>query len=70
MEQISPSDAYISKAGQEDPLASYGTRRFITMFTKIHHWTPFWFTWTQPITSQLKIYLNIIHPSYDVCNFS
>lgn len=31
-------------------LVFHGRRRFITVLTRTHHWTTFWFPWTQSTT--------------------
>jgi len=46
--------------------AFYGTRRFITVFTRLHHWSPSWTTLIQSTTSHpvsLR-YILIILPSH------
>jgi hypothetical protein len=46
--------------------ALYGTRRFITMFTRAPHWSLSWATSIQYITIPsytLKIHFDIVHPS-------
>jgi hypothetical protein len=43
--------------------AFYGTRKFITVFTRAPHWSLSWARWIQSIPFYLsKIYFNIVHP--------
>jgi hypothetical protein len=44
----------VPSASQEIP-AFYGTRKFITAFARVRHWTLSWDTWIQPTPSQFFI---------------
>jgi hypothetical protein len=39
--------SWLSLSLSKNILFSYGTRRFVTVFTKARHWTPSWATWIQ-----------------------
>jgi hypothetical protein len=55
----------LSLSFSKNILFSYGTRRFITVFTKSRHWTLSWASWIQSAPTDLclpKVHLNVIIP--------
>jgi hypothetical protein len=66
---MSPWEATGSLASHEIP-AFCGTRRFITIFTSPHHWSPSWDSWIQftPPSCFFKNHFNIV--PFLICAFS
>jgi len=53
----------VGRAASQEKLSFYGTRRFITTYTRTHHWTFSWSRWIQSTSSChvfCKISFNVI----------
>jgi len=64
MKQSPSSEANSHSANQEINSfrfpSSYGTQRFITVFTSVHHWSLSWARWIQSTPSQPISQINIL----------
>jgi hypothetical protein len=55
--------SWLSLSLSKNILLSYGTRRFITVYTQARHWALSWASWIQLDPYLPKVHLNVISPT-------